>query len=143
MWTFEHSETTTAPKEQVWQHYADPSRWPSWDHATAEVTPGGPMTEGATARLRPTRGPTAKITFVEVDPPWAFTTVARLPLATLAFAHTLTDDDSGTRITHRLTISGPLTPLFARVIGRPAARELPDAMRALARLAERTAATPS
>ncbi len=36
-----------------------------------------------------------------------------------------------------VTITGPLTPLFARVIGRKVADELPAAMRPLAARAER------
>ena len=37
---------------------------------------------------------------------------------------------------HRVTITGPLSPLFARVVGRDVAAGLPAAMRALARRAE-------
>lgn len=38
--------------------------------------------------------------------------------------------------THSVTINGPLSPLFARVIGKKVAAGLPTAMRQLARLAE-------
>ncbi len=44
----------------------------------------------------------------------------------------------GSRFTHRVTISGPLSPLFARVIGGTIAVGLPTAMQQLSRLAETT-----
>ena len=43
---------------------------------------------------------------------------------------------TGSRITQGVTISGPLAPLIARVVGTGIAAGRPSAMRALARLAE-------
>lgn len=58
--------------------------------------------------------------------------MTRLPLARLRFEHELADAPNGaTIVTHRVTISGPLTPLWWRLIGRGIERDLPDTVRTL------------
>ena len=136
MWQFEHSETTRATPEQLWERYADPASWPAWDDGTESVTVSGPMAVGTRGRLKPKGGPATTFEFTQVEPRRGFTDVTRLPLAWLEFAHRIEPDGDATRFTHRVTITGPLSPLFARVVGRNVAAGLPGAMRTLARLAE-------
>jgi polyketide cyclase/dehydrase/lipid transport protein len=136
MWQFEHSETTSATPDQLWARYADPASWPAWDDGTESVTVEGPMAVGTRGRLKPKGGPTTTFEFVEVEPGRGFTDVTRLPLARLEFSHRIEPHGDATRFTHRITITGPLSPLFARVVGRNVAAGLPGAMRTLARLAE-------
>jgi hypothetical protein len=143
MWTFEHTETTSASPAQLWARYAEPARWPEWDHDLATVTVQGPMAAGTRGAIKPTKGPATPYTFTEVTPDVGFTDVTRLPLARLTFTHLIEPTPAGSRFTHRATISGPLSPLFARLVGRGIAAGLPTAMRRLARLAERTADSPA
>ncbi len=138
MWQFEHTEPTSATAEQLWAHYADPTSWPSWDHETAWVRVDGPMAVGTTGMLKPVNGPRVKFSFVEVHPLVGFTDVSRLPLARLTFAHRIEPVGGLNRITHTATVTGPLSALFGRVIGRKIAAGLPTAMRALVQLAEAT-----
>lgn len=141
MWSFEPTETTGATPAQLWARYAEPATWPEWDAETSKVTAQGPIAAGTRGTLKPTKGPTAAFTFTEVTPEVGFTDVTRLPLARLTFVHHIEPIATGSRFTHRATITGPLSPLFARVIGSKIAAGLPTAMRALARLAE-TRTTP-
>lgn len=136
MWSCEHTESTAASPAQVWRHYADPGRWPEWDNDLEWVTVSGPMASGTTGVLKPAGGPRARFVFTEVTEGVGFTDVSRLPLARMAFAHEIEPAGTGSRLTHRITITGPLAPLFGRVIGRKAAAGLPGSMRALAALAE-------
>ena len=136
MWTFEHSETTSATPAQIWARYVEPSTWPQWDHETATVTIEGPFAVGTRGRLKPVKGPAAPFAFTEVTPEVSFTDVSRLPLARLTFSHLIEPIPTGSRFTHRIEITGPLSPLFARVIGSNIAASLPTAMKQLARLAE-------
>lgn len=136
MWMFQHTESTTATPAHLWDLYADPTRWPRWDHAIAAVTLDGPMATGTQGTLKPAKGPKATLKFTEVTPEVGFTDVTRLPLARLSFAHHIEPTGAGCRFTHRVSITGPLAPLFGRVIGRRVAAELPISMRALADLAE-------
>jgi len=65
-----------------------------------------------------------------------------LPLTTLDFTHTYTSGGAGkpAMITHRIEMSGLLTPLFRRIIGKSIQKDLPHAMEKLARMAEASAA---
>ncbi len=132
MWTFQHTETTTATPERLWDLYREPTTWPEWDHQIEDVTVDGPFETGATGTIKPVGGPRTKFRMVEVTEKVSFTDVTRLPLAKMRFDHRI---EPGA-ITHRVTITGPLAPLFARVIGRKVVADLPTAMRTLAARAE-------
>jgi len=140
MWTFEHTETTTATPAQVWARYAEPVTWPEWDPETAAVTLQGPFEAGTRGTLKPVKGPATRFTLTEVTPHVGFTDVSRLPLARLTFTHRIDPTPTGSRFTHHVTLHGPLSPLFARIIGKNIA-SLPAAMRALALLAETASPT--
>lgn len=141
MWTFEHTETTSATPAQLWARYTDPTRWPEWDHETERVTIDGPFAAGTTGTLKPVKGPKTKFRMLEVTPFEGFSDVSRLPLALLTFTHRLQKAADGTRFTHAVSITGPLAPVFARVIGANIAAGLPAAMRRLAGLAEQPPAS--
>ena len=136
MWSFEHTEQTSASPEDLWQHYCQPTRWPEWDHGTVLVTVDGPLQEGTRGALKPAKGPKAAFTVTEVTPGVSFTDVTKLPLTTLEFAHVIEVVGGTTVFTHRVTMTGLLTPLFSRLVGRTIAADLPAAMRSLATLAE-------
>ena len=142
MWTCEHVVTSDATPAQVWRRYAEPQTWPEWDAATERVTLQGPFAVGSRGRLKPVGALTTRFTLTEVVPEVGFTDVTRLPLARLVFGHRIEATATGSRLTHTVTISGPLSPLFARVIGTGLARDLPRAMHALARLAAATPVVP-
>jgi hypothetical protein len=135
MWHFEHTEKTSATPEQLWAHYSDPANWPQWDHGTTAVTIEGPFKVGTRGTLKPAKGPKAAFVISDLTPLVSFTDITRLPLTTLEFAHRIEVVDGITRFTHSVTMNGPLTPVFSRLIGRTIAAELPDAMRKLAELA--------
>lgn len=58
----------------------------------------------------------------------------------MTFTHLIEPQESGCRFIHRVTISGPMSWLFARLIGKNVSASLPSAMWTLARLAETTPA---
>jgi len=136
MWRYEHSETTSAAPERVWDRYADPALWPAWDLDVKRMTLEAPMAVGVRGRLTPKSGPTTSVVFTRVEPGRGFTNVSRLPLARLEVDHRITPEGDGSRFTHCVTITGPLAPLFGRLVGRSIAAGLPESMRELARLAE-------
>ncbi|MDQ2748850.1 MAG: SRPBCC family protein [Actinomycetota bacterium] len=135
-WTFEHTTTTNATPAQLWERYVDPTTWPEWDHELEWVRVDGPFAVGTAGVLKPAGGPKTKFRLAEVTEHASFTDVNRLPLATMTFGHRIEPTATGSRFTHHVTITGPLSPLFARVIGRKITAGLPRAMQALGRLAE-------
>ncbi len=136
MWMTEHTEETNASPVQLWARYAEPARWPEWDHEAEQVTVRGPMAVGTRGRLKPVGGPAVPFVFTSVTPNVEFTDVSRLPMGRLTFAHSIAATATGSRFTHRVTITGLLAPLYRRVIDRGIAAGLPGAMQTLAGLAE-------
>ena len=59
-----------------------------------------------------------------------------LPLAKMEFVHEMIDAAGGVQLTHRVNISGPLSFVWARIIGKKTVRGLPPAMNNLVRLAK-------
>ncbi len=136
MWSTEHSENTPADAPTVWRLWSDVGGWSSWDSSVESAELDGAFAAGSRGRLAPHGARAVRFSIVEAVARERFVTECRPPLARLRFEHWLTSGpDGGTTITHRTTIIGPLSPLFARLIGRQIAADLPDAVPALARLA--------
>lgn len=135
-WTTEASAVAAAGPERIWELWADVAGWSHWDDAVAGAELDGPFATGSTGVLRPTGGPKSRFTVTEATPNRSFTTRTKLPLGSLEFVHTLTPTAEGTVIVHRVSMSGPLTVVFRRVIGAGIAASLPAAVNALARQAE-------
>jgi hypothetical protein len=144
MWQTTATATTPAGRAAVFARYADAGSWPTWDTEVEWVSHDGPFTAGTTGRLKPKGGPTTKFTIVSLETDRAFQDVTRLPGARLVFDHVLTDQPGGgTAITHTVSITGPMTFLFSRVIGRNIARGLPATVSALAQLAAADESAPA
>lgn len=136
MWRFEHTERTSADPVQIWARYADPSRWSEWDHDVRRASLDGPFAQGSTGTLTPASGPTTKFRVTELVEGRVFVDESRLPGATMTFGHELSAGPDGTTVlTHTITISGPLSGLFGRLVGRRLAAGLLESMRRLAALA--------
>ena len=134
-WTFEHTEHTDARPESIWALWSDVSSWPQWDEGLERVTLDGPFATGSRGTLKPAGGPGVRFELTDVRPCQGFADVLLLPLCRMRFEHAALRDDAGTRVTHRVTIAGPTTPIFARLIGRGIARSMPDTVHALIRMA--------
>lgn len=137
MWSTEASAVTPAAPEQVWALYEQVGTWSQWDHEVESSRLEGPFEVGSLGVLKPKGGPAARFRLTAVERGRRFADVTRLPLAALAFEHTLTPVEGGTRIHHQVTIRGPLAFLFSRVIGKKIAAGLPAAVEALALAAAR------
>lgn len=137
MWTTEARATAKASPETVWELWSNVDGWKEWDPAVEWSSIGGPFAEGTRCELKPKGGPKAKAVLTDVRPGEGFSDRTRLPLANLGFSHEVERVGEGTtRITHRIEISGPLSFLFARLMGTNMEKGLPEAVRNLARLAE-------
>lgn len=136
-WTTTHTVTSTASPHAIWARLADVPNWPDWDHGVDWVRLDGPLAPGTKGTLKPDGGPRTPFTVTEVDPGRRMTDVSRLPLARLTFEHTIAPTpQGGATLTHHVTITGPLKALFARLIGRDIAADLPETMGRLVALAE-------
>lgn len=136
-WTCEHTLVTPIAAGRVWARLADVETWAQWDPEVSWARLDAPLATGATGTLKPARGPKARFVVTRAEAGRRLTDVTTLPLGRLEFDHLLEEGAAGTRLTHRVTITGPLTPVFSRLIGSRAEATLPAAMAALAELAAR------
>ncbi|MEV6874842.1 SRPBCC family protein [Amycolatopsis sp. NPDC051128] len=132
LYEYEHSEISAAPAAAIWPLWADTGRWPEWDAGVRSVVLDGSFTVGTSGTMTMDGMPPIPFTLTEVTEGRSFTDETRLPDAHLRFEHVLADVDGGTRIIYRVTIDGP------DGFGPQVTEDTPDAMRALARLAEAT-----
>ena len=128
--------TIDAMPEQIFAYYTDPNTWPLWDPELRAVSLPNGLRAGATGWLQPRQGPRARITVSAVDAPRGFTVTSKLPLCQMSFGHDLHPDGPHTQVTHNVAFSGPLAPLFRRLIGRGIAHGLPATLAGLKRVCE-------
>lgn len=131
MWQFSHSVTTHKTAEQIWQRYASPETWNTWDHEVETAKLKGPFAAGSIIEFKPKSGPKCQILITKCETHQQFTDLAKFPLATLIFDHVLEQTSAGLRVTHTVSISGPLTFLWKRIIGYKIAEGLPMTIQSL------------
>lgn len=131
MWQFSHSITTHKTAEQIWKKYASPETWNTWDHDTEYAKLNGPFAAGSTIDFKPKGANKIKTVIAKCEPLCQVTDVTKLPLATLVFDHVLEQTSAGLRVTHTVSISGPLTFLWKRIIGYKIKAGLPTSMQNL------------
>ena len=120
----------------IFDLYRDAQAWPRWDaELSAADLPGG-LATGAKGWLKPTKGPRVAITVGAVIPDRAFEIIATipfraLPLCRIHFDHVLTPEGQATRVSHGVRFTGPLAPLFSRLMARDLRAGLPTTMAGL------------
>ena len=132
MWTHEHTAETALAPEAVWRVIEDMENWPRWDTSMEEVTLEGPFAVGTRVTMKPTgQDPiTSVITTATENERYADET--DLGDVVLRFSHTLTRlPQGGTRIIHRLEISGPKAAELGPELGPAITADFPEAMQAL------------
>ena len=132
-WSFEHSADSVAGKEAVWRRYADVTRWSDWSPAIEWSRLDGPFQVGAIGKSKARGAPAGRFRLVRVEPNALFATTTWLPGARLLFEHFIEPLDTGLRITHRATLSGPLSWLYARRIRSLTEHSLPEGVDRLAK----------
>jgi hypothetical protein len=137
MWTYEHSVETTGTPAAVWNCYADPTLWRTWDAGIEELDIHGPVQTGTTVTMKPAGQDPVTFTIVEARPGELMIDETDLGGATLRFIHRLRPVAGGTRITHRVEIDGPAADEIGPGLGPAVTADLPEAMEALAKLAGR------
>jgi hypothetical protein len=131
-WSFEHSADSAASKEAVWRRYADVTQWRDWSPAIQWARLDGPFQVGAKGRSKARGAPAARFRLVRVEPNAEFASTTWLPGARLLFEHFIEPGDTGLHITHRATLSGPLSPLYTRRIRSLTERSLAEGVDRLA-----------
>ena len=135
MWHAEHTLDTTAPPERIWAQMQMVGDWPQWDTGLTWAELGGAFSAGAQGTMKFGSESPKSFLLSSVVAQHGFTALMKLPLAEVRHIHFQETSAIGTRLTHRIEISGPLFWLYALGRGRRLREGLAPSMRLLARLA--------
>jgi Polyketide cyclase / dehydrase and lipid transport len=132
MWVHEHTAETAASPRAVWQVLRDLDEWGSWDTSLEWVRLQGPFQVGSEVVMKPKGQDPITSVIVEAAEERVYADQTDLGEVTLRFSHTLQPLASGgTRVTHRLEITGPAADTVGPELGPAITEDFPEAMDAL------------
>jgi hypothetical protein len=110
--------TSSAPSALFFDRWADMDSWPEWSTDLQWARLDGPFEVGSSGALKPARGPKTAFRIDQLDPGRTYVDVSRLPGARLTFSHITTElPDGGCQIDVSVTLAGPASWLWARILG--------------------------
>ncbi len=118
-----HSERVRMPAAAIWAAWADPARWPKWNAALERAEAEGELAVGAEIRAKYRRGGTVVFVVTELEPERLLAVEARFPGARLGHEHRLAPGKSSLGLSHRISVSGPMSGFWALMLGRKRMRE--------------------
>jgi hypothetical protein len=128
------SSRSSASAEDVWAVWTNPAEWPGDVIVMAKID--GPFTVGAKITMRIKRHPPLRLIVTRVEAPMSWTAVARGPGLTETIDHLVEPSDSGSLITQRTTLTGPLASIAARILGTSLRKTFESTTAHFGRLAE-------
>lgn len=129
MWSKSHSILTKeVSKEQVWKLFSDVNNWPSWDNGVEFAKLEGKFEKGNHFMFQPKGGPKLKIGIVEATENRSFTDHTKFPLANMYGQHHFEETADGLKITTTMTLKGPLTFLWRKLVAQKIVDALPADM---------------
>ncbi len=123
--------TSSASPEAFFERWADHETWPEWDTDTEWAKVEGEARLGAKGILKPKSGPRVKFTISAFTPGHEYTDTSKLPGATLVFQHLAVLTEKGTELSAVVTLSGPLAPLWAKIMGGDFKTSVPEGLEKL------------
>ena len=132
MWTHEHTAETATSPEAIWRVLADLDQWASWDTSMDWVRLQGPFQVGSEVVMKPKGQDPITSVILKATENQRYADQTDLGDVTLRFSHTLQPlAGGGTRIIHRLEITGPAADQVAPELGPAITEDFPEAMDAL------------
>lgn len=136
MWNTEVTRTTSASKEKIWDLWSDVQNWKTWDKDVESAELFGAFRQGTKGVMKPSEGPRATFRITECTQLKSFTNTSLLPLCRMDFIHTIKEIGGRVEIKHKVVMTGALTFLFSRIIGKKLEEGLPHAVDSLIKKAE-------
>ena len=132
MWVHEHTAETAASPQAVWHVLRDLDQWGSWDTSLEWVRLQGPFQVGSQVTMKPKGQDPVTSVIVEATENRVYADQTTLGEVTLRFSHTLEPlEGGGTKVTHRLEITGPAADQVGPELGPAITEDFPEAMDAL------------
>ncbi len=132
MWTQSFSHVyPNISKEKIWAAWSDINNWPQWDKGLDYCDMRENFTAGSKFILKPKGGPKVKIFISNIIPYQEFSDYCRFPGAKMFDEHFLEDTPEGLKITNKITVKGPLSFLWVKLVAKnvaEGAREQTDSL---------------
>lgn len=133
------TQQTKALPEAIFQLWEDVDHWADYDHGIKWAKLTDTFSVGGHYTLKPKGGPKVKATILVVEPNECFIDMSHLPGAKLKFDHLITRQGEANTITISMTISGPLSWLWAKILGKNQQADLEQSTANLIAKAEQSA----
>lgn len=132
------AEGLSAHPEQVWRAWTTPATWGSWDRGLRGAYGAEPFVAGARGELEDLSSRRSTFRVLEVTDGRRCVVEVPLPGARLVLIRTLLDGATAgcTRLRHQVQLRGPLSLIWAVLIGRGFRRQLGPTVEALVRYVE-------
>lgn len=128
-WTKSHVMVTKAvTATQLWKLFADVNNWHTWDKGIEYARMEGAFEQGNTFKFRPKGGPEVNIRLKEVQGPFRFVDETRFFGARMFGEHLFEPTPDGLRLTTTMTVTGPLTFLWVKLVASKIVAGLPADM---------------
>jgi uncharacterized protein YndB with AHSA1/START domain len=132
MWTHEYTAETATSRHALWRILRDLDQWATWDTSMEWVRLQGPFQAGSQVTMKPKGQDPITSVIVEASENRRYADQTDLGEVTLRFSHTLEPlAGGGTRVTHRLEITGPAADQVGPELGPAITEDFPEAMDAL------------
>jgi uncharacterized protein YndB with AHSA1/START domain len=129
MWSTEYTATSPASPEAVWRLLSDVDGWGAWNAGIETIRLDGPLTVGATFRMRPPSEDELTSTIAELEPNRLLTDVTEMGELVIRVAHVVEPaTGGGSLITYRVEVTGPA----AAEVGAAVSADFPEVIGALA-----------
>ena len=112
--------------EQVWNVWSNVNGWHTWQDDIEFARLDAPFHTGSTFRFKPKGGPLMDLELTHVEPHVAFTDLTRFPLARMLDSHELIERDGALEVRTTITLSGPLSFLWRKLVVNGIVRDLPQ-----------------
>ena len=137
MWSKSYSQTVEGVgAADVWKVWADVDRWHEWQDDVELAQLDGAFAKGSTFRFRPKGGPNVKIEILRCEAPGNFIDLTRFPLARMTGSHDMIERDGRLELRTTITVEGPLSFLWLRLVAQGVVNSLPAQTQALVERAQ-------
>lgn len=123
MWSKSYSKTVRGLKaSQVWKVWADVNQWHTWQDDIEYAELHGEFKKGNAFRFKPKGGPKLNIELTRVEPNSVFVDLTKFPLAKMYDAHELTERGDELEIKTTISIEGPLSFFWRKIVAENVAK---------------------
>ncbi|MBI2769619.1 MAG: SRPBCC family protein [Burkholderiales bacterium] len=126
MWSSSYSKTVKGlTAQQVWDVWTDVNQWHTWQDDIDYARLEGEFESGNSFKFRPKGGPDINIELAKVERDSVFVDITRFPLAKMVDSHELIQRGDALEIKTTLTVQGPLSFVWRKLVVENIASGLP------------------